>query len=229
MPATFPAHPAAVLPLKIRWPRRFDGVALVIGSMAPDLAYPLDGTWWERPHPALPPTYQIAHSWWGLLAWCLPVTLVCAYVVRRAAPAIAAHLPARPRTLALQDYGAIGRSRPAWFITVWSALLGAATHLVWDRLADGPYDLPSSVLGGLATLAMLVVIGRRRLIALWHGAAPPVPVRRGVFWTIIVAVVGAGALVSPHLPGASLPHTAVVRLLIVVACGFILAGTLAPL
>src|SRR5215475_10982023 len=116
MPATFPAHPAAVLPLKLRWPHRFDGVALVIGSMAPDLAYPLDGTWFERPSRALPPTYQIAHSWWGLLAWCLPVTLACAFVARQAAPAIAAHLPAWPRTLALQDYGAIARSRPAWYV-----------------------------------------------------------------------------------------------------------------
>ena len=36
MPATFPSHAAAVLPLKLWRPRWFDGVALVVGSMAPD-------------------------------------------------------------------------------------------------------------------------------------------------------------------------------------------------
>jgi len=43
MPATFPSHAAAVLPLKLWRPRWFDGVALVVGSMAPDLGYPLVG------------------------------------------------------------------------------------------------------------------------------------------------------------------------------------------
>jgi hypothetical protein len=36
MPLTFPSHAAAVVPLKL-WRRRwFDGVALVIGSAAPN-------------------------------------------------------------------------------------------------------------------------------------------------------------------------------------------------
>ncbi|MEU7905931.1 DUF4184 family protein [Actinoplanes sp. NPDC049118] len=39
---TFSSHPAAVLQLKVWRPRWVDGVALAIGSMAPDLAYALD-------------------------------------------------------------------------------------------------------------------------------------------------------------------------------------------
>jgi hypothetical protein len=35
MPLTFPSHALAVLPLKIRWPCYFDGVALVVGSAVP--------------------------------------------------------------------------------------------------------------------------------------------------------------------------------------------------
>ena len=39
MPFTFLAHQAPVLPIKARRPDRWDGLALVVGSMAPDLAY----------------------------------------------------------------------------------------------------------------------------------------------------------------------------------------------
>jgi hypothetical protein len=39
MPATVFSHQALVFPLKMRWPHRFSGLALCIGSMAPDLAF----------------------------------------------------------------------------------------------------------------------------------------------------------------------------------------------
>jgi hypothetical protein len=39
MPATLLSHQALVLPLKLRWPRWFSGLALCIGSMAPDLEF----------------------------------------------------------------------------------------------------------------------------------------------------------------------------------------------
>jgi len=39
MPATILSHQALVLPLKWRWPHRFSGIALCLGSMAPDLAF----------------------------------------------------------------------------------------------------------------------------------------------------------------------------------------------
>src|SRR4051812_19906912 len=44
VPLTILAHQAAVLPLKLARPRWFDGTALVIGSMAPDLVFVLHGT-----------------------------------------------------------------------------------------------------------------------------------------------------------------------------------------
>ena len=43
VPLTFLAHQAPVLPLKMRDPRRWDGLGLVVGSMAPDLAYVSSG------------------------------------------------------------------------------------------------------------------------------------------------------------------------------------------
>ncbi|MEV0457031.1 DUF4184 family protein [Catellatospora methionotrophica] len=43
MPLTLPTHPVAVVPLKLWRPRWFDGVALTIGAIAPDLAFAADG------------------------------------------------------------------------------------------------------------------------------------------------------------------------------------------
>jgi hypothetical protein len=43
MQLTLPTHPVAVIPLKL-WRRGwFDGVALVFGAIAPDVAYAADG------------------------------------------------------------------------------------------------------------------------------------------------------------------------------------------
>src|SRR5690606_5599152 len=59
-------------------------------------------------------------------------------LVRWAAPTVAAHLPRRPAALALRDYGVLGSVRHPWPVTVWSALLGAASHLMWDGFTHDP-------------------------------------------------------------------------------------------
>jgi hypothetical protein len=116
VPATIPSHQAAVLPLKVRFPARFDGVALVIGSAAPDIGYVLAGI-------AEPPS----HAWHSLIWFHLPVVVTLAWVVRRAAPTVAAHLPGH-----LRDYGVLGTVRHPLAVTAYSAVLGALTHQVWD-------------------------------------------------------------------------------------------------
>ncbi len=206
MPATFPSHAAAVLPLKVWRPRWFDGVALVIGSAAPDLAYPLAGV------VSLPET----HSAEGVLWFALPVTVVLAALVRWAAPVVAVHLPDRS---ALRDYGVLGAVRHPWHVVVCSALIGAVTHVVWDgfthdprghgwvarRLAalqqDGLFGLPwwtvtqhtSTVVGALVALAYARHLARHRLLRAWHGDPPPAPRAPVRFW-LTAAVV---ALVYP--------------------------------
>jgi len=198
MPATFPAHPAAVLPLKLWRPAWFDGVALAVGSMAPDLAYGLDGTWLERPLPGLPPTWALAHSLPWFLAWALPVTIALCPLIRLSTRTLATHLPAlrpapqhlpatelpspspgpspgprhHPAALflatlrrlavrllsALRGYASLGRG-PRWYITAFSAGIGALSHVLWDRIALGPLDLASSLLGGLFGLWLLLRFG----------------------------------------------------------------------
>jgi hypothetical protein len=217
VPLTFPTHPAAVLPLKLWRPRWFDEIALVIGATAPDLAYALDGSGL--------PVWPLSHQLPGLVVWCLPVTLAATGLIRRVAPVVAAHLPAGG-PFALTDYGALGRFRPGWRVAVTSALLGAASHLALDRLeAVAPMsEYVMHVLGAAGMLAVVVAIGRGRLLRRWHGDPPPVRRRPALFWTVAAAVTVGAVVAVPFLPGASLAHTTGTRLLCAVAAGLLAAS-----
>lgn len=242
MPATFPSHAAAVLPCKLAWPRRFDGVALVVGSAAPDLYYPLSG------HVDVPATHNLP----GLFWFSLPVTLVATFLIRRSAPVVAAHLPARPDWLALPDYGVLGRVRHRWYVTVYSALLGATTHLIWDGFthyeesAQGwgvrlvpvlateawpgvPWWLfaqhASTVLGAVAAFAVAVHIGRRRLLRRWHGPPPAVARTPRVFWAVAVTVAAGYPLTWPLLRFPYAAHVQGVRMIWAFALAAIAAAT----
>jgi hypothetical protein len=243
MPATFPSHAAAVLPLKLWRPRRFDGVALVTGSAAPDLYYALTG------FIVVPPTHNLV----GILWFGLPVALVTAWLVRAAAPTVAVHLPSRPAWLAMPDYGVLGQVRHRWYVTIWSALLGALSHVAWDGFTHAPAAVHgwgvrlvpaltaepapgwpwwlvgqhvSTVLGAVAALAVAIYIGRRRLLRAWHGRAPAVPRTPWVFWPVAGAVAAAYPLTWPFLPYQDSPHVQGVR--IVWCCALaLLAGAAA--
>lgn len=120
MPFTFLAHQAPVLPLALVWPRRFDALALCIGSMAPDFAYVAAGT-------------RLAfatHNTWGLAWFCLPVTLVATLLIRRTAPTLVTQLPL-PLALRRGATNLLGPAPPL-LRTITSAALGAATHIVLD-------------------------------------------------------------------------------------------------
>ena len=216
MPATVPSHPGVVLPLKVWRPRWFDGVALAVGSAAPDVAYALDGSGW--------PVWPLSHEPLGLLVWCLPVTLAIGWLLRRAAPVVAAHLP--PAGLELTAYGAVARNPHRWFVTASSALVGGASHLVADAL--GAF-IPGAeaglyVLGGLVLLLVLRHIARHALIREWHGPAPVVPRRPRLFWGVAGVLAATGAVAIQHLPTAGLVHTTGVRLLTVVVGALLVAA-----
>jgi hypothetical protein len=215
MPATFPSHAAAVLPLKLWRPGWFDGVALVVGSAAPDLAYPLVG------FVSLPETHTLA----GLFWFCLPVGLIATWLTRRAAPLVAAHLPG-----SLRDYGVLGAVRHPWWITVTSLLLGALTHLFWDGFTHDPaghgwavgligyswWHLAqgvSSVVGALVAIWCLWRIGRSRALRRWHGPPPEVVVRPRAFWTSAALVFACCVASLPFLPNRLSAHVTGVRLM----------------
>jgi hypothetical protein len=204
VPATLPTHPLAVLPLKLWRPRWFDGVALAVGSTAPDIAYALGGAVIVRSHTVA------AMFWWGL-----PVTVLVTWLIRLGAPTVAAHLPG-----SLREFGALRRVRHRWWITAVSALLGDASHLLWD-LATHPGAIGSwravRDVSDYAALLLLPVflwyVGRRHLIREWHGPAPAVVRRPLLFWSVAVEAFAAGAFVTASLAYGG-PHVFVVRLIV---------------
>ncbi|SFF64500.1 protein of unknown function [Actinoplanes philippinensis] len=217
VPSTFPTHPAGILPLKLWRPRWFDGVALALGAASPDVAYLVDGSGL--------PVWPLSHQLHGLIIFCLPVTLLGCLLVRRAAPAIAAHLPAGG-TFALRDYGALRTSGHRWWITVSSAIIGAASHLVLDGL-EAWYpgiEIPAHIVGLAAMALIAAIIGRGRLLRRWHGDPPPVTRRPALFWSVAAAVAAPLLAVTPFLPAAFLPHTTGVRVLTALSLGLLAAA-----
>ena len=233
MPLTIPTHPVAVVPLKVWRPTWFDGVALVIGSISPDVSYAFAGYGFVIP----------SHLWHGPLWWGLPVTLLGTRLVRWSAPAIAAHLPSGG-SLALRDYGVLGSVRHRWYVTAWSALVGAYSHLAWDSFThptiDGRHPLhpvlwrqirpgeplwhalstASNLVGFVLAAVLIVHIGRHRLLRQWHGPAPLTVRRPALFWAAVVGVIGTGVFWLSVQP---------VRYLLVEALQAMLIGGLALL
>jgi membrane-bound metal-dependent hydrolase YbcI (DUF457 family) len=166
---------------------------------------------------------------------------VC-WLIRRAAPAVAAHVPG------LADYGVLARSRYRWWVSAACALLGAASHLLWDSFThpsavttwpalhlDRPVlGLPGyaflqracSLGGVLVALALAGWVARRRALVRWHGEPPAVRRDPVAFWTgaALVAVPLLAAL--PFLAGSRHYWILFVRLLYVTALA-LLAGSAA--
>jgi hypothetical protein len=228
VPATYPSHAAAVLPLWLWRPRWFDLVALVVGSTTPDLAYALRGVSLIESH-ALP-----AEIW-----WCLPVGLACTLALRGTLATIAAHLP-RAGALELRDYGVLGRHRPHWTVTVISVLLGSFSHIAWDSFTHpyglmvhrllflatpSPLGLPwwhaaqfaSTALGALAAVLMTLHIGHRRILIRSYGEPPEVTIDLTAFWSAATLAFALGVLsIAMLLHVGGLLALAVRSLLVVV-------------
>ncbi|MFG2037161.1 DUF4184 family protein [Dactylosporangium sp. NPDC048998] len=188
MPSTLPTHPLAVLPLKLWRPRWFDGVALATGACAPDYAYALDGIG-VRIH---------SHTLAAVLWWSLPCAVATAWLIRRGAPVVAAHLPGW-----LREYGVLGRVRHPWLVTALSAVLGAVSHLLWDLVTHpGPvaawWPIRQASDGAALVLMPLFLwyCGRRHLLRRWHGDPPPVPRRPALFWGVTATATATGVLLT---------------------------------
>lgn len=238
MPLTLPTHPIVVVPLKQWRPRWFDGIALTIGAVMPDVAFAADG-------------YGVtihSHAWHAPLWWALPLTLIGTRLVRWAAPTVAAHLPA-DGPLALRDYGVLGRVRHRWQVTTISAIIGAASHIGWDAFThptvDGGHVLfpflhdqvwpgvpwwellsaASNIAGFVAGVALVVHIGRARLLRQWYGPPPWTVPRPVPFWSVVALVFTLGLALLPLQPVRLLADQAV-RVILIAAVA-LLSGAVA--
>ena len=188
---TFLAHQAPVLPAKRRWPG-LDGVALVVGSMVPDLAVTTLRTtprylagvplWWEG--------HTLADQW----NWCLPVGVVLTLLLRRLVlPTLGPYLP-DAGGFHLQDLRHVGRVRYRWGVIVGSVLIGSVSHVLvdgfthptgWavgvvpglDRGVASALQVVASVALSAFTVWQMWLIGRDRSICAWNGVEPTPPVR----------------------------------------------------
>lgn len=128
MPFTFVAQQAPVLGLSDRFPRALDGVALVVGTMAPDLAYVTRG-WGYGPDGI--PLWFDGHRLGNIFVLSLGALLLTVVVRRVVLPVAPLALPEAGR-LHLHDYCYLSQHRHRWWVTYSSALLGALIHLGID-------------------------------------------------------------------------------------------------
>jgi hypothetical protein len=132
MPWMIPSHQAPVLPLK-RWrPHWFSGLALVLGTVAPDLAFVLRLDANGSP---------LSHSAVGLFVVDVPLAIVLHVLATRLVlPWLLPHLPGGP-PLHLHALARCGTARDAfgvWRVAL-SALVGAATHVFIDGFTHGDH------------------------------------------------------------------------------------------
>jgi hypothetical protein len=129
MPATIFSHQALILPLKWRWPHRFSGLALCIGSMAPDLAF--IGT--------MSDDSVFSHTLWAQLWFSAPLTmlltwLITALLLPRLLPYLQDHSWWRFHALAALEPP---RTASEWRRVALSGALGGLSHVLLDGITHG--------------------------------------------------------------------------------------------
>jgi hypothetical protein len=132
MPATLLSHQALVLPLKMRWPRAFSGLALCIGSMAPDLEFigRMDHDW------------LFSHTLSAQLWFSMPLTALLVWLLTRLVfPSLLPYLRDHPEWR-LHDLSALTSPETAadWARVAWSGWLGGISHVLLDGITHGNHS-----------------------------------------------------------------------------------------
>jgi hypothetical protein len=237
MPLTWFAHQAPVIPLKMAKPRWFDGSALCIGSMMPDVMYCFSSF-----------AHIDTHHWAPALTYGTATGLLLALVIRHVIAPVGPLMLPDGGPLRLHSYAVLARRRLQPVITLVSVVVGIVTHIALDSfthpgrwtvrklgyddvavrifghtepLAD-VLQIVAHVVGSAVAILLLWAIGRRRLLEEWYGAnavaaarAPtPTPVDRSVFWSI-----AALGLVLGYLWGIDTRYIVVLQRMFVGAVG----------
>ncbi|RYZ31210.1 MAG: DUF4184 family protein, partial [Sphingobacteriales bacterium] len=116
MPFTL-SHPALILPLNFLPKKWVSMTGLIIGSLAPDLQsfLTMDG---DKSH---------THTWWGILWFCVPVSLLLSFIYHLAIrEMLITHLPRffQLKFVRYKDLDWLARFRRHWIVIVISILIG---------------------------------------------------------------------------------------------------------
>lgn len=132
MPATLLSHQAIVLPLKLKWPRYFSGMALCIGSMAPDFEFIVRMT----------DDWLFSHLVSAQVWFTVPVTLGLIWLITRLVlPTLLPYVGEIPG-MRLHDLAALeAPSTPSqWAGAALSAWIGGMSHLFLDGFTHGNHS-----------------------------------------------------------------------------------------
>lgn len=132
MPATILAHQAVVLPLKLWRPRRISGLALCLGSAAPDLEFIFRMT----------DDWLFSHTFPAQLYFTVPVTLVLVWLLGAVLiPFLLPYLPPAQRR-ALAGLASIKppRTPGEWNTVALCALIGGLSHVFVDGFTHGNHS-----------------------------------------------------------------------------------------
>ncbi len=242
MPLTFPAHQAAVIPLKLWKPRWFDGIALVVGSGSPDLFY------------AFADTNLDSHSWQGI--W-VTTAFAIAYSILLRRYAVDGLFGSVPDfgPLRLRNYRVLRLGRPRLLVTALSSFIGVFSHVAIDSfthagrfgsnlfglqrtLVDSPFGEVSGArllqylghtVGSLVGMILFVLVVSRRHLGEWYGpdqihVAQRAPVHPAA--TRRLGLVLGACLVFSGVWGDATERVPIFHLGLCVVIGLLFAGTI---
>lgn len=140
MPNGLVSHQAAGLLLKVKYPSKFDGTALCIGALVPDLSIIYDYF--------LPFSVRdITHSLLGQLVYTIPLTIILTmlfciligpFIARIAERKSKIYSPLRFFSLDGWDNLSSKKFNSKFFlVATYSALIGGLTHIIIDLPAHG--------------------------------------------------------------------------------------------
>lgn len=144
MPNGLVSHQAPGLLLKVKYPRKFDGTALCISSLIPDLGILFD---YFSPFSVR----NITHSFLGQLIYTIPLTIIltmlfCTYIGPKAARIAKrkSKVYAPLRFFGLDGWENLSRKKfnsKFFIVATYSALIGGLTHIIIDLPAHGQNPL----------------------------------------------------------------------------------------
>jgi hypothetical protein len=232
------AHPAIVLPLLRS--RYFSATGLIIGSLSPDFEY-----FFKMSVDSL-----YSHTKAGLFYFDLPVTCLLALVFHQVVKRnLINNLPVffQKRFQDTLNFNFINYLKRNWWIFVISALIGAASHILWDSFTHNNRffvrqfsDIYKSVsvpfnganyplfyvLQQISTVVGLIIVAIYVLTKKPH-AVQPLATPRIIYWICVVALATVILRVrfflfpSDYNLGNVVVSSIAGLLLAVVCCGFI--------